>query len=76
MTISSTVVVACEAWVPLVLASSTEAVSISSSVIFSIFWLKEVFYPKYDIPALTLIILGCLSIIIQADKTTEEIDFD
>ena len=60
---TSSLTVIGEAYVSLILSSSTEATALISGVLLSILWLGEKFYPQYDIPALTLITVGCLSVL-------------
>ena len=55
-----------ETWVPMTLASSTECVGIIAGVLLSILWLKEKFFPRYDIPSIVLIVLGNAGLILLA----------
>ncbi len=57
-----------EAYVPLVVLSTTNATSIVTGVLLSIFWLKEVFIWQYDVSGISIIILGSLAMILLADK--------
>jgi drug/metabolite transporter (DMT)-like permease len=59
-----------------VLASSSEATSIVSGVLLSIFWLGDKFYPKYDAPALLLIIFGGLGILCLATVPIPDYTFE
>jgi len=57
-----------EAYVPLVVLSATNATSIVTGVLLSIFWLKEVFIWQYDVSGISIIILGSVAMILLADK--------
>ena len=57
-----------EAYVPLVVLSATNATSIVTGVMLSIFWLKEVFIWQYDVSGISIIILGSVAMILLADK--------
>jgi hypothetical protein len=65
-----------EFYVSLVLASSTEATSIISGVILSIYWLDDKFYPMYDVPPLTIITVGCVTILCIATEPVPVYDFE
>ena len=63
---------ACAAYVSLVLLSSVEAVAITTGVLLSIFWLKEPFVWYYDIPGITIIIMGCILVVLLVNAPPED----
>lgn len=62
-------VVFCSAYLPMMLMASTEATAITGAVLLSVLWLKEKFYPKFDIPAVALVVGGCFGVVILGDRT-------
>ena len=68
VTITGTLYNVMTAWVPLTLASSTEAASVLAAVCLSIFWLKERFYIYFDIPGILIVIAGSIGLILTASK--------
>ena len=68
--------VVCAAFISILLYSTTVATAIASAVILSCCWLKEKFYPKFDIPALSLVVGGCLGILLLANRTAEDYTFE
>jgi len=57
-----------ETFIPLVVCAATNATAIVSGVLFSIFWLKEVFVWQYDVIGITIIVSGSVTMILLADK--------
>jgi len=57
--------------ISLIVYSATSVTGIVSGVILSIFWLKEKFVWQFDVPAILLMILGSVTMTLQADKTDE-----
>lgn len=58
------------------LLSTTQATAIVSGVLLSIFWLKEPLVPKYDLPALSLMIVGGISIVAFTNKEVSNFTID
>ena len=56
--------------VDMTLLSSVQATSIISGVLIGIFWLREPLAPRYDIPALSCMIIGCISLSFSSNKAT------
>jgi hypothetical protein len=65
-----------EAFLSLVVLSATNATAIVSGVLLSIFWLKEVFIWQFDVCAITLITMGSLAMILQADKQPDNFTYE
>jgi len=74
--ISSIITVLIIPYIDLVLISTQGAVAVIFSVILSVFWLKETFILRYDLPALTVIILGSVLMVLLANEKTEPYSLD
>lgn len=64
--------VACCAYVSLVLLSSVEAIAIVTGVVLSITWLKEPFVWQYDVPGITIVIIGCALVVVLVNAPEQE----
>jgi len=74
--ISCTIHVALQAFMSVILLSATCVTSLVFGVILAIVWLKEQFVWQYDVAALTLMIGGCVSMVLQAGYIPDKFTFE
>jgi len=65
-----------QTFMSIILSSVTSVTSLVAGVILSIVWLKEQFVWQYDVAALTLMIGGVVSMVLQAGYIPDKFTFE